>query len=173
MCTTSNSKSGWVLGGRMFEVLWNRKPAAKTLRNIVPQGLNSLNSMSVLENAAYPLNREDIQWAKFVENQKKNFLPSMKSCILGIDVHNLQYGPGKFYLQKAICFVFQPGSLHILILHFCFYSFLFLHVTAPQFPTAGLGCHTLQDFMDSENYMLIIKYFSASGLCWNCRDYSY
>lgn len=57
----------------MFEVLWNRKPAAKTLRNIVPQGLNSLNSMSVLENAVYPLNREDIQLGKICRKSEKKF----------------------------------------------------------------------------------------------------
>lgn len=173
MCTTPNSKSGWVLAGRMFEVPWNTNTAAKTRSNIIPQGFNSLKCMSVLENAAHLLNREDIQWGKIHRKTEKKILPSRKSCILCIDVHSLQNSPGKFYLQKVACFVFWPGSLHTLILHFCFHSFLFPHVTAPQFPTAGLGCHALQDFMDSENYMLIIKYFSASGSCWNYRDYSY
>lgn len=69
--------------------------------------------------------------------------------------------------------MFWPGSLHILILHFCFHSFLFLHVTVPQFPTARFGCHTLQHFTDSENYVLIIKYCSTSGSCWNYWEYSY
>lgn len=156
----------------MFEVLWNRNLAAKTWRNIVPQGLSSLNCMSALENAVYLLNREDIPLGKISRKSEKNILPSRKSNILWIYVHGLQCSPGKFYLQKATCFVFQPRSLHILILHFCFLSFLLLHVTAPQFPTVGLGCHTLQDFTDSENYMLITKYFSASSSCWNYRDYS-
>lgn len=44
---------------------------------------------------------------------------------------------------------------------FCSHSFLFLRATLPQFSTAGFGCHILQDFMDSESYMLIIKYLSA------------
>lgn len=55
----------------MFEVPWNRNPAAKTLRNIVPQGLNSLNCMSVLENAVHLLNKEDIQLGKICRKSEK------------------------------------------------------------------------------------------------------
>lgn len=69
----------------MFEVPWNRNPAAKTLSNIVPQGLNSLNRMSVLENVAHLLNRGDIQLGKICRKSEKKKNPTLQEKLHSVN----------------------------------------------------------------------------------------
>lgn len=108
----------------MFEVLWNRNPAAKTLRNIVPQGLNSLNFMSVLEIAVYPLNREDIQLGKICrKSEKKKSYPPGKVAFLELmfTAFSIALASSTYKRQHVLCF----SQDHCTYCHYTFVSILF------------------------------------------------
>ena len=56
----------------MCEVPWNRNCAAKALSNIVPQGLDTLNCVPVLENVVHLLKRRDSQLGKTCGKAENN-----------------------------------------------------------------------------------------------------
>lgn len=150
-----------------------QKPCSQNFKQYCSPGFKLTECMSVLENAVHLLNREDIQLGKICGKPEKKISNSPGKVVFSelmftalensIDKrwHVLCFGQGDWTARTDTTLLFP------------FISILLLQVTVPQFPTARLGCHILKDFMDSENYMIIIKYFSASGSCWNYQDYSY
>lgn len=68
----------------MCEVPWNRNCAAKTLRNIVPQGLDTVNCIPVLENVVHLLKRRDSQLGKICGKAEEN--PTFQEEFLSVEL---------------------------------------------------------------------------------------